>query len=98
MKNKYQRMSREEKKELISKFKTDQKRKVELDRLYRILFFGIVLILFGIYSIFELVFITYNVFNLIFMIVSLIAGLFFIIAHYKLKVKTLNTFSIKTKI
>jgi hypothetical protein len=98
MKNKYQRMNKDEKKVLIEKFKTDEKRKEELNRLYIILFFGGILILFGIYSLFELIFIKYNTFNLVFMIISIVAGLFFVVAYYKLKIKILNKFSLKTKV
>lgn len=96
MKNKYQRMDRFSKKELYKEFmKTDQG-KENMNRLYRILVYGVAAIA---YSIFRLVYLIndFKVWNLILCILFIIFGLIFIISFFKLRIKELNNFALKQK-
>ena len=96
MKNKYQRMDRSSKKALYKKFmKTDQG-KENMNRLYRILVYGVAAIA---YSIFRLVYLIndFKVWNLILCILFIIFGLIFIISFFKLRIKELNNFALKQK-
>ena len=96
MKNKYQRMDRFSKKELYKEFmKTDQG-KENMNRLYRILVYGVAAIA---YSIFRLIYLIndFKVWNLILCILFIIFGLIFIISFFKLRIKELNNFALKQK-
>lgn len=89
-------MDRSSKKELYKKFmKTDQG-KENMNRLYRILVYGVAAIA---YSIFRLVYLIndFKVWNLILCILFIIFGLIFIISFFKLRIKELNNFALKQK-
>lgn len=75
--------------------KTDQG-KENMNRLYRILVYGVAAIA---YSIFRLIYLIndFKVWNLILCILFIIFGLIFIISFFKLRIKELNNFALKQK-
>ena len=94
MKTKYERMTKEEKKELKELYKKTSNGKVMLDRLFRVNIVGILLLLYAVYSFLShieaLKWSDYVVSIPIF-----IVGLVFLILSYRLKKKVLNQFAIK---
>ncbi len=96
MKTKYERMSKEEKKSLVKKYKSTPNGKVMMNRLLRVNAIGVVGIF---YSIFLLVS-EYQ--NLTFkkslvMIPLFLISIFFLFMSYRLRKKVLNQFAIKKK-
>ncbi len=96
MKNKYQRMNKEEKKETILKYKKTDLGKANMHRLYRILIFGIFALAYGIYQIIIIIS-DFKIYTLIASLIYILFGLVFTISFYKLRIKYLNTFAIKNK-
>lgn len=91
MKNKYQRMTKEEKKALIIEYKKDSFGSAMIKRLTRLLIIGILSYAYAIF----LVVTAENIWHYISASGLLIAGCVFIIGSLKLKIKNLNTFAIK---
>ena len=94
MKTKYERMTKEEKKELKELYKKTSNGKVMLDRLFRVNIVGFLLLLYAVYfflsHIESLKWSDYVISIPIFII-----GLVFLILSYRLKKKVLNQFAIK---
>lgn len=97
LKNKYQRMNKKEKQELLNKFKQTQEGKNKLARLNRILIYGILAFLYSLYILIDNKLNNNSVFMYIFGAIVLVTSLVFIFAHFKLKVTTLNKYAIKGK-
>lgn len=96
MKNKYQRMSKEEKLKVKEKYYATEDGKIMRNRLTRLLIIGIMGIFFGIYLIYSNI--TEdgnNIWQYIISGVLLIASLVYIISSIKLRIKVLNKFAIK---
>jgi len=91
MKNKYQRMNKEEKiKTKTSYFATAEGKSMH-SRLIRLLITGIMGIIFGIYLIYD----SNNIWQYIMAGVLLVASIIFIIGSFKIKGKVLNKYAIK---
>ena len=91
MKNKYQRMSKEEKKNLIIEYKKTEKGKYLMEKLRNLLIIGILSYIYSFY----LIITAENVWNYIAASSLLLAGCVFIVASLKLRIKNLNKFAIK---
>jgi len=97
MKNKYQRMSKEEKKSLIERFKKDSFGKLQMSRLQRLTLTGSLGIIVAI-AMPVLSFLVDNeigVFTYVMSIILLVMSLVFIIGSYLIKGRDLNSFAIK---
>lgn len=94
MKTKYERMTKEEKKELKEFYKKTSNGKVMCDRLMRVNIVGILLLLYAVYS-----FVSHidalKWSDYVISIPIFIIGLVFLILSYRLKKKVLNQFAIK---
>lgn len=93
MKNKYQRMIKEEKKKIINEYKNTEKGKYLLDKLRNLIIIGVLSYFYAIY----LIITAENVWNYIVAGSLLLAGCIFIIASLKLRIKNLNKFAINKK-
>lgn len=93
MKNKYQRMSKEEKKELINEYKKTEKGKYLLGKLRNVLICGVLSYIYAVY----LIITAENIWSYIGAGGLLIAGCIFIVGSIKLRGKNLNKFAIKKK-
>ena len=93
MKNKYQRMSKEEKKKLIIEYKNTEKGKYMMQKLRNLIIIGVISYFYAIYLILS----SKNIWNYISAGMLLAAGCIFIVASVKLKNKNLNKFAIKKK-
>ena len=93
MKNKYQRMSKEEKKKLIIEYKNTEKGKYMVQKLRNLIIIGVISYFYAIYLILS----SKNIWNYISAGMLLVAGCIFIVASVKLKNKNLNKFAIKKK-
>ncbi len=96
MKNKYQRMTKEEKKKLKSRYYKTEKGRLQKNRLIRLLVIGIIGILFSLYLIID----GYlkgniSVWTWIGAIILIIFSLIYIVASFYLRGKSLNTFAVK---
>jgi len=96
MKNKYQRMSKQEKKELKETYYKTEEGKSMYNRLTRLLITGSMGILFSIY----LIYTNYskdgnNIWEYLVAAILLIASIIYIISSIKIKIKVLNKFAIK---
>jgi len=96
MKNKYQRMNKEEKKNIKNKYYATTEGKAMHNRLIRLLIIGFMGILFGIYLIYS----NYtqdgnNIWQYILAGMLMVASLVFIIGSIKIKGKVLNKYAIK---
>ena len=91
MKNKYQRMSKEEKKNLIIEYKKTEKGKYLMEKLRNLLIIGILSYIYSFY----LIITAENVWDYIAASSLLLAGCVFIVASLKLRIKKLNKFAIK---
>lgn len=96
LKNKYERMNKEEKKKTIELYKKTNNGKAMLNRLLRLNIIGSILI---VYAIIEFVMDINNLelTNYLISIPVCLVGIFFIIMAYKLRKKSLNNFAIKQK-
>ena len=97
MKNKYQRMSKEEKKELQNKFKQSAYGQNLLFRLKRLLIIGIVGICFSLLEFGVAFFNKKDIWDLISGSILFIISLIFIIGSIRTKSKKLNEFALKQK-
>jgi hypothetical protein len=93
MKNKYQRMTKKEKKELIAEYKKTEKGNYLLKKLNNVIIIGVISYFYAIF----LIITADNIWNYISAAGLLIAGCIFIIASLKLRIKNLNKFAIKKK-
>ena len=83
MKNKYQRMSKEEKKKLIIEYKNTEKGKYMMQKLRNLIIIGVISYFYAIYLILS----SKNIWNYISAGMLLVAGCIFIVASIKLKNK-----------
>ena len=97
MKNKYQRMNREEKKKLVEEFQKTEVGKNQLFRLKRLFIIGIVLIIFGILEILVAYFTKKGIWDYISGVMCIITAIIFIGGSFKIKGNSLNNFAIKKK-
>ena len=95
MKNKYQRMNKEEKKELIGDYKKTEFGKNYLFRLKRLLIIGIVGIAFAILEFLVAYFNKDDIWDYISSGLLLIISIVFIIGSIRLKGKQLNKYALK---
>ncbi len=97
MKNKYQRMNKEEKLDLQNKFYQTEFGKTTKIRLIRVLISGILCSLYSIYLFIDNYLAVESIWIYSLSILVLIAGIIFIIGSYKLRIKHLNNFAIKKR-
>ncbi len=97
LKNKYQRMNKKEKHELLNEFKKTKDGKDKLARLNRIFIYGALAFLYSIYILIDNRLNSNSVFMYIFGVIVCVTSLVFIFAHFKLKSTTLNKYAIKGK-
>ncbi len=93
MKNKYQRMTKDEKKKLINDYKKTEKGNYLLKKLRNLIVIGVLSYFYAIY----LIITSENIWNYISAGMLLLAGCIFIVASIKLRIKNLNKFAIKKK-
>ena len=93
MKNKYQRMSKDEKKALIKEYKNTEKGKYILGKIRNVLIYGIISYIYAVY----LIITAENIWSYIGAGSLLIAGCIFIVGSIKLRSKNLNQYAIKKK-
>lgn len=94
LKTKYERMNKEEKKEVLKKYKNTDKGKEMMMRLYRLNVIGIIGILYCIFFIItELSRFTWKSYLIV--IPLFLISIFFLFMSYRLKKKVLNQFAIK---
>jgi len=93
VKNKYQRMSKDEKKELIKEYKATEKGAYIMNKLRNVLICGILSYIYAVY----LIITAENIWNYIGAGGLLIAGCVFIVGSIKLCGKNLNKYAIKKK-
>lgn len=86
-------MTKEEKKQLINKYKSTEKGKYLMDKLRNVLICGILSYIYAVY----LIITAENIWNYIGAVGLLIAGCVFIVGSIKLRGKNLNKFAIKNK-
>ncbi len=95
LKNKYQRMTKEEKKELRTKFFNTDEGKLFKKRITRVLIFGVIAFIYSIYLFID----NYTTINSIWIytiaITVFIASIIFIIGYFKVSNKTYNNYAIK---
>ena len=97
MKNKYQRMSKDEKKKLKQKFIQTEYGKNLLHRLNRLLIIGLIGIVFAIFE-FVISFLNKDdIFDFISAVLLLVISIIFIISSIKTKTKQLNNYALKQK-
>lgn len=96
VKNKFERMSKMEKKDLILAYKNTQKGKAILQRLRRIFCIGIIGLLYSVY-LFISKFNDWNFSDYMLMIPLLLCSFFFILMSFKLRKQNLNHFAISKK-
>lgn len=93
LKNKYQRMTKDQRSALKIEYKNTQKGKYILSKLRNVFIIGIVSYIYSIY-----LFITSkNIWDYIMAGILLVFGCIFVITSAKLKVKNLNEFAIRKK-
>ncbi len=97
MKNKFQRMNKEEKIEITKEFYKTEFGFQTKNRLIRILLVGIFSVFYTLYLIYDLIFNNYNIWTIILAIGFFIAAIVFITGYFKLKIKFLNNYAIKKK-
>ena len=96
MKNKYQRMTKEEKQKLKNRYYKTEQGKIQKQRLMRLLICGIFGIIFSIYMIVDgYLKGTINVWSWIWAILLLAFSLAFIISSFILRGKSLNLYAVK---
>ena len=93
MKNKYQRMTKEEKKQLIKEYKSTEKGAYLMSKLKNVLVCGILSYIYAVY----LIITAENIWSYIGAGGLLIAGCVFIVGSIKLRGKNLNQYAIKKK-
>ena len=97
MKNKYQRMNKEEKKKLIEEYKKTEFGKNYLFRLKRLLIIGIAGIIFAILECLVAYFNKDDIWDYISAGILFVASVIFIAGSIRLKGKQLNKFALKKK-
>ncbi len=98
MKTKYQRMNKEEKKNLIEEYKKTTKGKESLSRLNRIMIIGLIGLIYGIgEALYSYIKDEIKISDYLTIIPLLIASFIFIIMSFNLRKKELNKFAIKRK-
>ena len=97
MKNKFQRLSKEEKQKAINDYYKTTSGEENKKRFKRILIYGIICIVYGTYVIIEQIINNVSNFNYAFGATLLIAGLFFLIARHRVIVQKVNNYLIKKK-
>ena len=97
MKNKYQRMSKEEKKKLIEDYKKTELGKNNLFRFKRLLIIGIIGIVFAIVECLVAYFNKDDIWDYISAGILFIASIIFVVGSIRIKGKQLNNFAIKKK-
>lgn len=96
MKNKYQRMNKEEKNKIKEKYYATEEGKSMRNRLTRLLITGTIGILFALYLIYSIL--TNdgnNIWQYVISGILIIASIVFIIGSIKLRIKVLNKYAIK---
>ena len=94
LKNKYQRMNRQEKKELYKDYIKTKDGKSYFNRLHRILYMGLILFLYTIYLVIDTILNNNSLLYSIFIGLVLLASLIFICSYYRLKITTLNNYAL----
>ena len=97
MKNKYQRMSKEEKKNLQQNFAKDANNKELLIRLKRVVVTGSLGTIIGVILLIMAIVQKNNIFDYIYASVITVISVIFVIASFKIKGKVLNEYAIKKK-
>lgn len=90
MKNKYQRMTKEEKKEIIGKYRKTEKGKYLMAKLKNVMICGIISYVYAIYLIID----AKNIWSYIGALGVFIFGCVFIVSSIRLRNKNLNKFAI----
>ena len=93
MKNKYQRMSKEEKKALIKRYKQTEKGKYILAKLRNVLIYGIALYAFAVYLIID----AKNIWSYIGAGCLVVIGGIFIVVSIRMRFKNLSMYAVRGK-
>lgn len=93
LKTKYQRMSKDEKKQLVSEYKNTEKGKYLLTKLRNVVIIGIISYAYAIYLILD----AKNIWNYISAGGLLIAGAVFIVSSIRLRIKYLTMYAVRKK-
>ena len=93
MKTKYQRMSKEEKKQLLNEYKNTKNGSYVLKKLRNVLIYGIILYIYAIY----LLVTAEKIWNYIAAGGLFIVACIFVFMSVKLRIKNLTTFAVKKK-
>ena len=96
VKNKYQRMNKEEKKIILEKYKKTEKGKSMIPRLNRVVITGIIVVLIAGF-LYYLAVKSGSIWDYIYASMILIAGLVFIIGSIRIRGKELNKQALKEK-
>ncbi len=95
VKYKYQRLTKEEKKEEKLKFYATERGKDLKNRFFRILVYSIMLILFGIVLLAEAITKNDSIAQYIYSVILIIFGIGFIIGRYIIMIRQVNDFIVK---
>ena len=93
MKTKYQRMSKEEKKLLLKRYKNTEKGKYIMSKIRNVFIYGILSYVFAVYLLID----AKNIWSYIGAFGLLIFGSVFIVASIRLYIKNLTRFAVKGK-
>ena len=97
MKNKFQRLSKEEKKKAIDNYYATVAGEEDKKRFKRIMIYGILCLIYGTYLIVEQIITKISIANYILGGLLLIAGCVFLIGRHKIIVKKVNDFIVRKK-
>ena len=95
MKNKFQRLSNEEKKKAIENYYATVVGEEDKKRFKRIFIYGIICLIYGAYLIIEQIITKISIANYVLGILLLIAACVFLIGGHKIKVKKVNDYLVK---
>src|SRR5574344_1818858 len=97
LKNKYQRMNEQEKKETLESYKETKEGQVMLKKLLKVYLSGIFCCGYALFFFIDTYKTSKNIWGYAFAGLILFAGLVFVIFYYHLKVKNLNHYAIKNQ-
>lgn len=98
MKVRYQKLSKEKRKEVRKTFYKQKDGKIIKSKLLTGLICGIFLIIIGILEIIYYYFIDYSLFEIIYGLIIYFVGIIFIVSYLKIRLKKINEYVVKNKI
>lgn len=97
LKNKYQRMSKKEKKQIKKEYTATVLGKKQMNRITRILIYGILCFLYSVYITFDNIKKGSSILVYIFAGIVLVASVIFIYNYFNLKINCLNNYALNNK-